>query len=130
MTATVGPGRAGAEGRVAGCGKLRTMPFALAPTKLSGPLLLEPAVVGDERGFFAETFRANDLAELGVTEPFVQDNHSRSKYGTLRGLHFQIGDGASQLVRCARGTIVDILVDLRRDSPTYAQWEAYELSDD
>jgi dTDP-4-dehydrorhamnose 3,5-epimerase len=106
------------------------MRFETIPTRLDGPLLLQPGVFGDDRGFFAETFRANDLAELGVTEAFVQDNHSRSKYGTVRGLHFQVGDGASKLVRCGRGTIVDVLVDLRRSSPTYGEWEAYELSDE
>ena len=106
------------------------MRFETHPTRLDGPLLLQPAVFGDDRGFFSETFRANDFAELGIGEDFVQDNHSRSRYGTVRGMHFQIGAGASKLVRCARGTIVDVLVDLRRDSPTYRQWEAYELSDD
>ena len=99
-------------------------------TKLDGPLLLAPAVHGDERGFFAETFRAQVLAdEFGITEAFVQDNHSRSAYGVVRGMHFHIGDGCSKLVRCGRGSIVDVLVDLRRGSPTYGRSEAYELSD-
>lgn len=106
------------------------MRFEVLPTRLDGPLLLQPAVFGDDRGFFAETFRAGDLAELGITEDFVQDNHSRSRHGTVRGLHFQVGAGASKLVRCGRGTIVDVLVDLRRSSPTYGQWEAYELDDE
>jgi dTDP-4-dehydrorhamnose 3,5-epimerase len=106
------------------------MAFTVVPTRLDGPLLLEPAVFGDDRGFFCETFRAGDLAELGVGESFVQDNHSRSKRGTIRGIHFQIGAGASKLVRCGRGTIVDILVDLRRESATFGQWEAFELSDE
>jgi dTDP-4-dehydrorhamnose 3,5-epimerase len=100
------------------------------PTRLDGPLLLQPKVFGDERGFFAETFRTTWLAEHGVTEDFVQDNHSRSRRGTVRGMHFQVGAGASKLVRCGRGTIVDVLVDLRRGSPTFGEWEAYELSDD
>src|SRR5215213_72314 len=100
------------------------------PTRLQGPLLLQPKVFGDERGFFCETFRASALDDLGVTEAFVQDNHSRSRHGTVRGMHFQIGAGASKLVRCGRGTIVDVLVDLRRGSPTYGEWEAYELSDE
>jgi dTDP-4-dehydrorhamnose 3,5-epimerase len=106
------------------------MRFETQPTRLEGPLLLQPPVFGDDRGFFSETFRANELAALGVDEEFVQDNHSRSRYGTLRGIHFQIGDGASKLVRCARGTIVDVLVDLRRGSATYGEWEAFELSDE
>jgi dTDP-4-dehydrorhamnose 3,5-epimerase len=105
------------------------MRFEKLETRLDGPLYLQPRVFGDERGFFTETFRRNDFEELGVAEDFVQDNHSRSKRGIVRGMHFQIGEGASKLVRCGRGTIVDILVDLRRGSPTYAQWEAFELSD-
>jgi dTDP-4-dehydrorhamnose 3,5-epimerase len=106
------------------------MRFEVIPTRLEGPLLLQPDVFGDDRGFFTETFRADALAELGIDEAFVQDNQSRSRYGTVRGLHFQIGAGASKLVRCGRGTIVDVLVDLRRASPTYGGWEAYELSDE
>ena len=106
------------------------MRFEKLETRLDGPLYLQPRVFGDERGFFTETFRRNDFEELGIREDFVQDNHSRSARGTLRGIHFQIGDGASKLVRCGRGAIVDVLVDLRRGSPTYARWEAFELSDD
>ena len=99
-------------------------------TRLEGPLLLKPSVFGDERGFFMETYRESAFQELGIAGPFVQDNHSRSSRGIVRGMHFQIGRGVAKLVRCARGAIVDVLVDLRRGSPTYAQWEAYELSDD
>ncbi len=104
--------------------------FELVETRLDGPLLIAPAVFGDDRGFFCETYRADELAALGVTEPMVQDNHSRSRYGTIRGMHFHIGSGCSKLVRCGRGTIVDVLVDLRRSSPTYGEWEAFELSED
>jgi len=104
--------------------------FVLEKTRLDGPVLLSPSVFGDDRGFFAETYRANELAELGIVEAMVQDNHSRSRRGTIRGMHFHIGDGCSKLVRCGRGSIVDVLVDLRRQSPTYRQWEAFELSDD
>jgi dTDP-4-dehydrorhamnose 3,5-epimerase len=100
------------------------------PTRLEGPLLLEPRVFPDERGFFAETYRRTLFADLGIAEEMVQDNHSRSTRGIVRGLHFQIGAGASKLVRCARGAIVDYMVDLRRGSPTYAQWEAFELSEE
>lgn len=99
-------------------------------TKLDGPILIAPKVFPDDRGFFCETFRANVLAELGIEEEFVQDNHSRSRRGIVRGMHFQIGEGASKLVRCGRGTIVDVLVDIRRGSPTYGEWEAVELSDE
>lgn len=102
----------------------------ILPTRLDGPLLLAPRVFGDARGFFAETYRAEALAEHGITEAFVQDNHSRSAYGVIRGMHFQIGAGASKLVRCGRGRILDVVVDLRRDSPTHGEWEGFELSDD
>src|SRR5688500_2130185 len=100
----------------------------ITATRIDGPLLIAPVVYGDQRGFFCETFRENALVEFGVTDAMVQDNHSRSSRGVLRGLHFQIGEGASKLVRCGRGRIVDVVVDLRRGSPTYAEWEAFELS--
>ena len=104
------------------------MPEAL-PTKLDGVVLLEPAVHGDERGFFVETFSRDAWAELGVDAEFVQHNHSRSARGTLRGLHFQTEPGQAKLVRCARGEILDVAVDLRRGSPTHGQWEAHVLDD-
>ncbi len=98
-------------------------------TRLQGPLLLEPAVHGDERGFFVESYRENAFAELGVRDSFVQDNHSRSGRGVVRGIHFSIGDGQAKLVRCARGSIMDVVVDIRRGSPTFGEWEAHELDD-
>ena len=101
----------------------------VAPTRLEGPLLLRPEVHGDARGFFVETYRASALADLGVGHGFVQDNHSRSRRGVVRGMHFQVGDGQAKLVRCARGSIVDAVVDLRRGSPTFGSWESYELDD-
>jgi len=99
-------------------------------TRLQGPLLLEPSAHGDARGFFLESFRASVWAEHGVGDVFVQDNHSRSGRGVLRGMHFSIGDGQAKLVRCARGTILDVVVDLRRASDTYGEWESYELDDE
>jgi dTDP-4-dehydrorhamnose 3,5-epimerase len=99
-------------------------------SRLSGPLLLEPRVFPDVRGFFAETYRASVMADVGIDDAFVQDNHSRSTQGVVRGMHFHIGSGVAKLVRCARGTIFDVLVDLRRGSPTYGQWEGFELSDE
>ncbi len=96
-------------------------------TTLDGPRLLAPAVHGDERGFFVESFRVDALVELGLTDPFVQDNHSRSRRGVVRGMHFQ--PGQAKLVRCARGAILDVLVDIRRGSPQFGQWEGYELDD-
>ena len=99
-------------------------------TRLEGTVLLEPQVHGDDRGFLVETFSADAWRELGVDVDFVQDNHSRSRGGILRGLHFQTTPGQAKLVRCLRGRIWDVAVDLRRDSPTYGQWEGYELDDD
>ena len=93
-------------------------------------MLLAPSRHGDERGFFCETYRRDDFAELGITEEMVQDNHSRSSFGVLRGMHFQIGAGAAKLVRCARGAIFDVVVDLRRGSPTFGRWEGFELTED
>jgi dTDP-4-dehydrorhamnose 3,5-epimerase len=99
-------------------------------TRLEGPMLIRPVVYGDERGFFHETYRRNVYAELGIPEEFVQDNHSRSGAGIVRGMHFQIGQGAAKLVRCARGAILDVMVDIRRGSPTFGQWEGFELTDE
>jgi dTDP-4-dehydrorhamnose 3,5-epimerase len=99
-------------------------------TKLEGVVLLEPEVHGDARGFMVETYRRDAWAELGVGVEFVQHNHSRSSKGTLRGLHFQTEPGQAKLVRCPRGRIFDVAVDLRRDSPTFGQWEGHELDDE
>ncbi|HET8954453.1 MAG TPA: dTDP-4-dehydrorhamnose 3,5-epimerase [Solirubrobacterales bacterium] len=98
-------------------------------TKLDGVVLIEPVVHGDERGFMLESYSREAWAELGVEVEFVQHNHSRSSKGTLRGIHFQTEPGQAKLVRCARGEILDVAVDLRRGSPTYGQWEAYVLDD-
>jgi dTDP-4-dehydrorhamnose 3,5-epimerase len=102
------------------------------PTSLPGLVILEPSVFPDERGFFTETYRRQWHVDLGIPaeEEFIQDNHSRSTRGVVRGMHFHIGPGVAKLVRCARGRIVDINVDLRQGSPTYKQWEAVELDDE
>jgi dTDP-4-dehydrorhamnose 3,5-epimerase len=100
------------------------------PTRLDGPLLLEPDVFGDDRGFFVETFRADDWAAAGIDVAFVQDNHSRSRRGTLRGIHFQAAPGQAKLVRCSRGAIFDVVVDLRRGSATFGAWEGFVLDDE
>jgi dTDP-4-dehydrorhamnose 3,5-epimerase len=97
-------------------------------TRLDGPILIEPNVIGDERGFFCETYRRSTFGELGISEEMVQDNHSRSSRGVVRGMHFQIGSGAAKLVRCSSGAILDVLVDIRRGSPTFGEWEGFELS--
>jgi dTDP-4-dehydrorhamnose 3,5-epimerase len=99
-------------------------------TRLDGLVHLEPDVHGDARGFFVESYRENVWAEHGIHGPFVQDNHSRSGHGVLRGMHFSIGAGQAKLVRCARGRILDVVVDLRTASPTYGAWEAVELDDE
>jgi dTDP-4-dehydrorhamnose 3,5-epimerase len=98
------------------------------PTRLDGPVLVEPVVHGDARGFFLETYRASDFAALGITDDFVQDNHSRSRQGVVRGMHFQ--PGMAKHVRCARGAILDVLVDVRRGSPRFGEWEGFELTDE
>ena len=100
------------------------------PTRLPGLVLLAPQVHGDARGFFMETYRADAWAAEGVPTGFVQDNHSRSRRGTLRGLHFQTHPGQAKLVRCARGRVLDVVVDLRRGSPTFGEWEGFELDDE
>ncbi|HTI34939.1 MAG TPA: dTDP-4-dehydrorhamnose 3,5-epimerase [Miltoncostaea sp.] len=99
------------------------------PTPLPGALVIEPVVHGDERGFFQETFRADLMQELGIAETWVQDNHSRSAQGVLRGMHFSLGAGQAKLVRCARGAIWDVAVDIRHGSPTFGRWSAVTLDD-
>ncbi len=96
-------------------------------TSLDGVRLLEPVVHGDARGFFLESFRVDALAAAGIAESFVQDNHSRSRQGVVRGMHFQ--PGQAKLVRCARGAIFDVVVDIRVGSPSFGRWEGYELND-
>jgi len=98
-------------------------------TPLEGVLMLEPRVFGDDRGYFFESFNARKFAELtGVTLPFVQDNHSRSAKGVLRGLHYQIQQAQGKLVRVTEGSVFDVAVDLRKSSPTFGQWFGTELS--
>ena len=99
-------------------------------TEMEGVLVLEPTVHGDRRGFFWESWSKRDMEQAGLFYDFVQDNHSLStQKGTLRGIHFQRGDKAqAKLVRCTRGAVLDVAVDLRPDSPTYKKWTAVELS--
>ncbi len=99
-------------------------------TRLQGPVLIQPVVHGDERGFLQESYRRERYAEIGIGEEFVQDNHSRSAIGVLRGMHFQVGGGMAKLVRCSRGAILDVVVDLRRGSPTFGAWEGHRLDDE
>lgn len=102
----------------------------LIDTRLDGLVLLEPVVHGDTRGFFIESYRANVWAEHGVTDTFVQDNHSRSARGVLRGMHFSVGAGQAKLVRCARGAILDVIVDIRPGSDSFGGWEGVRLDDE
>lgn len=97
-------------------------------TALPGVLVIEPRVFGDERGFFMETWNAAAFADAGLDLAFVQDNHSRSQKGVLRGLHFQNPGPQGKLVRVTRGVVFDVAVDLRASSPTFGQWAGVELS--
>jgi dTDP-4-dehydrorhamnose 3,5-epimerase len=97
-------------------------------TSLAGLLLLQPRVFGDNRGFFLESYNQRTLSELGISEPFVQDNHSYSEKNVIRGLHYQIRQPQGKLVRVVTGEILDVAVDLRRTSPTCGKWEAVKLS--
>jgi dTDP-4-dehydrorhamnose 3,5-epimerase len=100
------------------------------PTRLEGLVLLAAPVHGDQRGFFVETWRADVFGDQGIPDAFVQDNHSRSRRGTLRGIHFQTHPGQGKLVRVARGRVFVVVVDLRRGSPTFGEWEGVELDDE
>jgi dTDP-4-dehydrorhamnose 3,5-epimerase len=97
-------------------------------TSLNGPLLLEPRVFGDDRGFFLESYNQRTFAELGIRELFVQDNHSYSGKNVIRGLHYQIRQPQGKLVRAIAGEILDVALDLRRSSPTFGKWESFRLS--
>jgi len=100
-------------------------------TKLQDCVIIEPKIFDDKRGFFLETFQTSRYADLaGIILPFVQDNHSRSSRGVLRGLHFQKTKPQGKLVRVVRGEVYDVAVDIRRDSNTFGQWEAVILSED
>jgi dTDP-4-dehydrorhamnose 3,5-epimerase len=98
------------------------------PLSIPEVILIEPVVFCDERGFFMETFRAEEFANAGIKAEFVQDNHSRSKIGTLRGLHYQLRQPQGKLVRAVLGQIFDVVVDLRFGSPTFGEWAGFELS--
>lgn len=100
------------------------------PTDLPGVLVIDPDVQRDRRGFFVETYHAPKYAALGVTGAFVQDNHSRSVRGTLRGLHLQVARPQAKLVRVSAGEIFDVAVDVRRGSPTFGRWVGVTLSAD
>ncbi|NWG87571.1 MAG: dTDP-4-dehydrorhamnose 3,5-epimerase [Hydrogenophilaceae bacterium] len=100
----------------------------IIPTEIPDVILLEPKVFGDERGFFMESYNKRVLAEAGIQGEFVQDNHSRSAKGVLRGLHYQLQQAQGKLVRVVAGRVFDVAVDLRRSSPTFGRWVGFELS--
>src|SRR5579871_3720397 len=99
------------------------------PTDLAGVVLIKPKMFEDERGFFMETFHKPRFAAAGIDVEFVQDNHSRSRYGVLRGLHYQVSYPQGKLVRAVRGAVFDVAVDLRRSSATFGRWYGCELSE-
>jgi dTDP-4-dehydrorhamnose 3,5-epimerase len=105
------------------------MPFTVTPTAIPDVLVLTPKVFGDARGFFYESFNARDFAQAtGIDTQFVQDNHSKSAKGVLRGLHYQIQHAQGKLVRVVQGRVFDVAVDLRKSSPTFGRWVGAELS--
>ena len=105
------------------------MPYTVTPTAIPDVLVLEPRVFGDARGFFFESFNARDFAQAtGVNVEFVQDNHSKSARGVLRGLHYQIAHAQGKLVRVVQGEVFDVVVDLRQSSPTFGKWVGERLS--
>jgi dTDP-4-dehydrorhamnose 3,5-epimerase len=105
------------------------MAYQVTATSIDGVLVLEPKVFGDARGFFFESFNSRDFERaIGLKETFVQDNHSRSTRGVLRGLHYQVQHAQGKLVRVTQGAVFDVAVDIRKHSPTYGQWFGLELS--
>lgn len=107
------------------------MPYTVTPTAIPDVLILEPKVFGDARGFFFESFNAKDFAQAtGLAVEFVQDNHSKSAQGVLRGLHYQIEHAQGKLVRVVQGEVFDVAVDLRATSPTFGRWVGERLSAD
>ncbi|EEB73738.1 dTDP-4-dehydrorhamnose 3,5-epimerase [Thermococcus sp. AM4] len=106
------------------------MPFEFKRLEIPDVILIKPKVFGDERGFFMETYKKPDFESAGIKGEFVQDNHSRSRYGVLRGLHFQREPYAqAKIVRVVRGVIYDVAVDLRKNSPTFGKWVGVILSE-
>ncbi len=107
------------------------MPFSFRRLEIPDVILVEPKVFGDERGFFMETYKASEFKKNGISYDFVQDNHSKSQKGVLRGLHYQLMPmEQGKLVRCVRGRIWDVAVDIRKGSPWFGKWVAVELSEE
>jgi len=107
------------------------MPFEFIKTQIPDVILIKPKVFVDERGFFMETFKKSEFTKAGIDVLFVQDNHSKSVKGVLRGLHYQKEPySQGKLLRCIKGKIFDVAVDIRKDSPTFGKWVGYELSEE
>lgn len=104
--------------------------FIKTETGIDGLIVIEPTVFGDSRGFFMETYNKRDFEEMGLNVDFVQDNHSKSKKGVLRGLHFQTEHSQGKLIRVIKGTVYDVAVDIREGSPTYGKYFGIELTED
>ena len=104
--------------------------FKFTETSIAGVYIIEPTVFGDERGYFMETYHAQEFKKAGLDFNFVQDNQSKSRKGVLRGLHFQLTQPQGKLVRVIKGEVFDVAVDLRKDSPTYSKWEGVILSEE
>ncbi len=107
------------------------MPFEFENTEIKDVILVKPKVFGDERGFFLEVYKQKDFYAAGIKENFIQDNHSKSQFGVLRGLHYQKEPNVqAKLVRCTKGKILDVAVDIRKNSPTFLKWVKRELSEE
>lgn len=107
------------------------MPFEFELTELEEVILIKPKVFGDDRGFFLETYKKEDFIKAGICDDFIQDNHSKSSYGVLRGLHYQKAPNVQgKLVRCTKGKILDVAVDIRKNSPTFLKWVKRELTEE
>ncbi len=107
------------------------MPFEFEKTEIKEVILVKPKVFGDDRGFFLETYKKADFEKVGIVGEFIQDNHSKSEYGVLRGLHYQKEPNPqAKLIRCIKGKILDVAVDIRKNSPTFLKWVKRELSEE
>ena len=107
------------------------MPFEFENTELKDVILVKPKVFGDDRGFFLEVYKEVDFKNAGITDDFIQDNHSKSSYGVIRGLHYQKEPNVQgKIVRCTKGRIIDVAVDIRKNSPTFLKWVKRELTEE
>lgn len=107
------------------------MPFEFIETEIKDVILVKPKVFGDSRGFFLETYKKEEFEKFGIKDDFIQDNHSKSSRGVLRGLHYQLNPNAqSKLVRCTKGRIIDVALDIRKNSPTFLKWVKKELTEE